>query len=189
MPTKKPKSIHQLKVTLLDAEPAVWRRIQVRSNVTLKTLASVLNAAMGWEGYHIHEFRMGKEVWGPALDMSDDLADCIEDDRDATLEKIAPRKRSTFKYQYDGGDCWLHKVVVEAVLEPAPKQRYPVCLDGALACPPEDCGGIPGYFNLLDAIADRSHPDHEDLLEWVGDKFDPEAFDVALVNKRLRALR
>jgi hypothetical protein len=189
MPTKKPKSIHQLKVTLLETEPAIWRRFQVQSDVTLHKLATVINAAMGWEGYHIHEFIIGKDVWGPELNIDDDFGEGPKNDQDTTLEKVAPRTRCTFKYQYDGGDCWMHKVVVEGVLEPVPKQRYPVCLDGGRACPPEDCGGIPGYANFLDAISDRSHPDHENLLEWIGGKFDPEAFDVAKVNQRLRALR
>jgi hypothetical protein len=104
------------------------------------------------------------------------------------LDKVAPRKRSVLKYLYDGGDCWMHKVVVEDIVEPEPKRSYPVCLEGERACPPEDCGGTPGYYDLLDAMADRKHPEHKNLTEWLGGKFDPEKFDLREVNKALRKI-
>ena len=146
---------------------------------------------MGWDGYHIHEFRVGKEVWGPPLEFDDyfDDASKPKDHRRTTLAKVASRKHSLLKYQYDGGDCWMHNVFVEDVLAPEPEQCYPVCLEGKRACPPEDCGGIPGFYDLLEALADKKHPDHEHLTEWVGGEFDPKALNLDEVNRELKSLQ
>jgi Plasmid pRiA4b ORF-3-like protein len=180
------KSIYQLKVTLLETEPPIWRRVLVDGSATLAKLATIINAAMGWEGYHLHEFRVGKEVWGPPSEFGDDFGGGPKDHRRTTLARVAPRKRSSLKYQYDGGDCWMHHVVVEDVLAPAAKQRYPVCLEGERACPPEDCGGISGFYHLLEALADEEHPDHGHFTDWIDGEFDPLAFDLEAVNKALR---
>lgn len=187
--TKKASPIYQLKITLLETKPPIWRRILVESEVTLAKLSTVINAAMGWAGYHIHEFQVGKDVWGPPLDDDEDFGIEMKDHASTTLEKVAPRIRSVLKYQYDGGDCWMHKVVVEGILEPTAKQQYPFCLEGQRACPPEDCGGTPGFYDLLDALADPHHPDHRSLTEWVGGKYDAEAFDLKEVNEALHRIK
>ena len=189
MPTKRPQSVHQLKITLLGSAPAIWRRLPVTSDVTLHALAAVINGAMGWQSYHLHEFHRGQDIWGPALNVDEDLGYEAKDDRKTTLAQVAPRKRSVLKYEYDSGDGWLHKIVVEDVLAPAPQQRYPDCLDGSHACPPEDCGGIPGYADFLAAISDPGHPEHDAMVTWIGGPFDPAMFEVATAHLRLRGLR
>ena len=123
------------------------------------------------------------------MEFADDFGDAPKDHRRTTLAKVAPRKRSSLTYQYDGGDCWMHNVFVEDVLAPEPEQCYPVCLEGKRACPPEDCGGIPGFYDLLEALADKKHPDHEHLTEWVGGEFDPKALNLDEVNRALRSQR
>ena len=106
-----------------------------------------------------------------------------------TLGEIAPIAGRRFRYVYDLGDGWMHDILVEAIQAPKTPLKYPVCLAGERACPPEDCGRLPGYAALLETLSDPTHPEHEDMVEWVGGGFDPEAFDLAKVNRKLRLLK
>ena len=177
-----PASVHQLKVTLRGIRPPIWRRLRVPSDATLAKLHGFLQAAMGWEDAHLHRFRVGgtsygdRGVLGGVVDRGE---------RTARLGQVAPSDQGTLRYDYDFGDGWEHLIVVEAVLVPEPGVRYPVCVAGKRACPPEDCGGPWGYGALLAAIGDPGHPAHADRLAWLGGRFDPEAFDIADVNRRL----
>jgi hypothetical protein len=107
------------------------------------------------------------------------------DDSKTTLQAVACSEGAQFVYVYDLGDGWQHLIQVEKVLPPGPKAHYPICLAGKRACPPEDCGGAGGYMNLLEAIADPQHEDHDMMIDWLGDDFDPEEFSVEEVNERL----
>jgi hypothetical protein len=185
-----PQDIYQLKVTLLDTRPPIWRRLLVPSGFALEDLHSVIQAAMGWDDSHMHEFRIGQKRFGKS-DPSDRLMgmDPINSERTTRLYMVLGRVRAKATYTYDFGDSWEHAIVVEKVLPPEPGVHYPVCVDGKLQGPPEDCGGVPGYYNLLEAIHDPKHPEHEDLLDWVGGEFDPDAFSVEEVNRRLAAIQ
>lgn len=150
--------------------------------MTLAELHRVLQVAMGWDDYHLHEFEIAGvrygtddgEGWGPAP----------KDERRTRLDRVA-RKGTRFTYEYDFGDGWEHDVEVEDVLDAEAGEAYPACTAGERACPPEDCGGVWGYGELLAAIADPDHDEHEALLEWVGGAFDPEHLDLAGVNRVL----
>jgi hypothetical protein len=109
----------------------------------------------------------------------------MDDDSSVTLSEIAPRERTKFLYEYDFGDCWRHELVIEKILPREEGTRYPVCLAGKGACPPEDCGGIYGYYELVEAVRDPKHKRHEELLDWLGDSFDPEEFDIDAINRVL----
>ena len=110
-----------------------------------------------------------------------------EDEDGIRLSQVfTGKKKARIVYEYDFGDSWQHEIVLEKTLEPEPKVKYPRCVEGARACPPEDCGGIWGYADFLEAISDPKHPDHRDMKEWIGGKFDPEKFSVDAVNKELR---
>ena len=112
-----------------------------------------------------------------------------EDEEDILISKIANMGRKVrFTYEYDFGDSWEHEIVLEKTLEPELKVKYPRCVEGARACPPEDVGGVSGYADFLEAIADPKHPDHREMKEWIGGKFDPEKFDLKAVNRELRTL-
>jgi hypothetical protein len=176
--------LYQLRVDLKGSQPPIWRRVQVKSETTLLNLHKVLQIAMGWHNYHLHEFRIGKLSFGepsPELDFIDE--------RTIKLTQIAPDRRLTFEYIYDFGDGWQHKVTVEKGAEEQAGVQYPICVGGARACPPEDVGGIGGYANFLKAIRDRRHPEHKLYLGWVGGDFDPEAFDLGAVNRKLSRLK
>ena len=112
-----------------------------------------------------------------------------EDERKARLCDLAPAVKSKFIYEYDFGDGWEHVIQVAKIGRPADGVDYPVCLKGQLACPPEDCGGIWGYYEMLEALKDPKHEQHDELLEWIGGQFDPERFDLEEVNAELEDLR
>jgi hypothetical protein len=181
-------AIYQFKVTLKGSDPPIWRRIQVL-DCTLGELHEVLQVVMGWEDCHLHQFIVRGEYYGP-LEPEDVLWDMEKHDEEETsIRQIVKMGRKTrFTYEYDFGDLWQHEIVLEKTLEPEPKVRYPRCVEGAMACPPEDCGRVWGYAEFLEAIGDPKHESHEDMLEWIGGGFDPEKYDLDAVNRELRRL-
>ena len=179
--------IYQIKVTLEDSKPPIWRRLLVRSDVTLAKLHDIIQAAFGWWDYHLHQFVVGETYYGvPDPDYDDYLE--MRDERKVRLHQVVPQEGLKFRYDYDFGDGWLHQVLLEKILPPEPGQEVPLCITGRRACPPEDVGGMWGYYHFLEAIGDPEHEEHAEYLEWVGGEFDPEAFDIEEVNQALRAL-
>ena len=176
--------VAQIKVTLMDTDPPVWRRLLVPAAIRLDRLDRVIQAAMGWTNSHLHMFIHPTGHYGtPDPDLP------LHDEREATLRDLAGRDGDAFGYEYDLGDSWEHEVLLEKLVPAEPGGRYPACLDGARACPPEDCGGTPGYEQLIDTLADPNHPEHHDLLQWLGIEkgtdFDPAHFDPTDANRRL----
>lgn len=187
MPSKRtpaqPASIHRLKITLRHFEPAIWRTVAVPSDFTLGDCHHVIQYAIGWEHAHMHDFRIGKVTYvDPRMPVNED----DQDEDQVTLAQVVPRARRKMRYTYDFGDNWEHDVQVEAVEPPDPALRYPVILDGAQACPPEDCGGVWGYASLLEVLSDPNDPDYEEMLEWVEEPIDPDVFDLKKANKQLQ---
>ncbi len=178
-------SIYQIKVTLEGSDPPIWRTVQLPGDTTLEELHYVIQIVMDWENYHMRQFIADDRSYG----LDEDFMPDPESERIATLKGVAPKPKDRLLYEYDFGDSWEHDVLVENILPSERGVRYPVCVGGELAAPPEDCGGIWGYYDLLDAIQDPDHPDHEEMLEWVQEDFDPEAFDLDGVNRRLEDLR
>ncbi|MEA3339902.1 MAG: plasmid pRiA4b ORF-3 family protein [Chloroflexota bacterium] len=176
-------SIYQIKITLRDSKPPIWRRIQVRSDATLGDMHHIIQEVMGWWDYHLHQFIVGETYYGPLHPGYDDFIDF--DENEVQLSQIVAGEKFSFVYEYDFGDSWEHILLVEKVLPVEPDQRYPICLKGKRACPHEDVGGIWGYDTFLEAIQDPEHPEHEEYLEWAGGEFDPEAFDLDAVNAAL----
>jgi Plasmid pRiA4b ORF-3-like protein len=178
-------TVHHLRVTLLDVTPSVWREIRVPSALPLSTVHAVLQIALGWEDRHLHEWRVGEVTYG--LSDEDSWGEDIADESAAVLGEIAAAD-SVLRYDYDFADGWEHLVEVSAVV-PYDGDVAPVaCLAGARACPPEDCGGPSGYEHLLDALYDPDDAEHEEVVEWLGDSFDPASFDLTSVNHRLEQL-
>ncbi|MEW4568360.1 plasmid pRiA4b ORF-3 family protein [Tautonia sp. JC769] len=181
-------TVYQLKVTLRGSRPPIWRRIRV-PDCTLGELHEVIQVVMGWEDAHLHEFVVRGERYGPPPpdDFGMDFGSEEQDEDTVLLSRVAEGgKRTRMRYVYDFGDSWEHEVTVEKALAPEPGVEYPRCVGGARACPPEDCGGVWGYADFLDAIADPGHEMHEEMREWVGGEFDPEAFDIEAVNEELQ---
>ena len=179
--------IYQLKITLVEIAPPVWRRILVRGDLSLERLHDVFQCVMGWQDAHLHEWTVGGRRYGQPE--PDEPEYEVDEEAKLTLREAAPIEGARFEYVYDLGDSWTHEVTVEKIELPDPELRAAECLIGERACPPEDCGGPPGYEEFLEAIRDPRHPEHKDQLAWVGGRFDPEAFDLAAVNRRLRLLK
>lgn len=209
-----------LRITLNGSKPPIWRRVAVRSDITLGELHEVIQIAMGWTDSHLHQFvlrdkslkpypqemarRLQQDAWDPTLlDRMEGRRVFVtkvtpwgeptemdgEDERAVTLAEVCPKVKSKLIYEYDFGDGWEHTIEVQKIAEPEAGAAYPVCLEGKKACPPEDCGGVWGYYELLKAVADPDHEDHEDMVEWLGEEFDPEALDLEEVNAILAEWR
>lgn len=177
--------ILRLKASIQGTQPPIWRRLELSADLSLHGLHQVLQDAFGWSNTHLHAF----DVAGQRLAPPDPESGTeILDSRKQPLADFEGRV-DCFHYNYDFGDDWLHSLKIEAWADAVPGVHYPRCIAGARACPPEDCGGPPGYEDLLKALGDAKHERHEELKEWVGDYFDPKCFDVAEVNASLKRLR
>jgi hypothetical protein len=189
--TKKPRStetVFQFKITLLGVRPVIWRRIQV-TDCTLDRLHEYVQTAMGWTNSHLHRFEIGKKRYADPMLMDEDMREFgYRDSTRTMMSDVLPKsgKRLRFLYEYDFGDSWAHEVVFEGCPKAGAGMKFPVCLEGERACPPEDCGGWPGYTDLLAALGDKQHPEHESMMEWVGGRFDPEAFDSSAATRAMK---
>jgi len=175
------ETLYIIKVTLRGFRPPIWRRFQIAGSSTLYKLHRVLQVVMGWENSHLYQFCIENVFYGDP-----DPGYGIENAKKTRLDQVAGA-RDSFTYEYDFGDGWNHSIRVEKVL-PAQEKAAPRCLAGKRACPPEDCGGSWGYEEILEAINDPEHGEDE-MLEWVEEDYDPEAFDLDQVNKELRRLK
>jgi hypothetical protein len=180
--------IYQLKITLRHIRPPIWRRVLVPGDMSLGELHDVIQAAMGWQDYHLHQFAVGNVVYGMDPEEDADWGLKSVDERQFVLQSVAPRGKARFSYEYDFGDGWHHDILVEKIIPREKGARYPVCLAGKRATPPEDSGGPYVYDEFLEALRDPKHPDHEQMVQWAGG-FDPERFDLPVINARLARVR
>jgi hypothetical protein len=164
-------SRYQIKVTLIGVKPPIWRRLLVPGALSLKELHHVLQRAFGWDNDHLHQFSVhGRRI-----------------PERFRLDEILTTEKEAITYEYDFGDGWEHRVILEKISD-TPDASIS-CIAGARACPPEDCGGVPGYYALLETLSDPSHPEHGRMLEWVRPGFDPERFDISQINGALARLK
>ena len=177
--------IYPLKITLKYVKPPVWRRVEVPVDIKLGKLHDVIQTAMGWTNSHMHAFVAGGTVYGTP---DPEFGGGTKSERSVRLDGVVD-EGGKLRYEYDFGDGWEHEIKVEKAFDADPATHYPRCTAGKRACPPDDCGGPFGYEELLRAIQDPSHPEHEEMLDWIGGEFDPEAFDVAEVNRGLWRVR
>jgi hypothetical protein len=176
--------VAQIRITLADVTPEIWRRVLVPASITLAGLHAVIQAAMGWEDTHLHMFRIDGKRYGLPEDESGGR-EILDAARYQVSEVVVEGDR--FLYVYDFGDDWRHEITIEGVRALAANETVPAILAGKRACPPEDCGGPYQYPEMLAALGDPDHEDHEHYLEWIGE-FDAESFDLKLANKRLQAM-
>jgi hypothetical protein len=181
--------ILQFKITLLGTKPPIWRRVLVDKSTTFEHLHHIFQLSMGWTNSHLHEFEInGYRIAEPNKDLDEEFGDKSIDASTVTLDSIITDTKEKFKYTYDFGDSWEHQIVVEKFLPRDTKTKYPICIDGKLNCPPEDCGGIGGFYELLDIINNKRHPEREEMLEWLGGQYDAEYFDKDEINQQLASL-
>ena len=179
---KAAQDVISLKVTLRGTRPPIWRRLEVPSQISLELLHDAIQAAMGWDGFHLYAFKTSGRRYGDPT-MVDDVAN----DRRLTLAGVIKSGVRRFFYTYDFGDDWEHEIVIERKKAAIDGLRYPTCVAGKMNCPPEDCGGVWGYQELLAALADPSSTKNEELLQWMEREFDPKKFSIDIVNARIGA--
>jgi Plasmid pRiA4b ORF-3-like protein/Domain of unknown function (DUF1841) len=178
-------AVYQVKVILHGAKPPIWRRLRLPASTTLAQLHQVIQVAFGWEDAHLHAFEVGGRRYSrPDFELWDEAAD----EGKARLQDLASRPGARLRYTYDFGDSWEHDVLVEDALAPD-GVAHAVCLAGRRAGPPEDCGGVWGYAELCEILADPNHPDHDERVEWLGHPHDPAAFDKDAINTSLARIR
>jgi hypothetical protein len=179
-------AVYRFKITLKDSDPAIWRRIET-TDVTLEKLHALIQTAMGWTNSHLHQFEIAGSRYTDLRFMRNDLDDFGAIDYSGLRVSDLVAKHGAklrMGYEYDFGDGWQHEVVLEEVTESEPGIRYPRCIEGARACPPEDVGGVYGFADYVEAITNPSHSEHDDYLEWNG-PFDPAEFDAAKATQRM----
>jgi len=183
------RPIVQLKIILLGIEPEIWRRIQVSSDITLDRLHEIIQAVMGWQDYHLHQFVVGDRYYGIPPADGPLLGPPMKDERGARLRQMISNEGDRFVYEYDFGDSWEHGLEVEKIIPVDEAEEPPICVDGERACPPEDCGGRFGYARILEYFEDPDHIELEEPLSMILQGFAPEAFDLETVNRRLESFR
>lgn len=186
-PLGQSSDVYRLKIVLQDSDPVIWRRVETM-DVTLEQLHALIQTAMGWTNSHMHQFEIAGSRYTDPRFMMDDLDDFGASDYSGLRfsELVAQHGvKMRIGYEYDFGDGWQHEVILEEVTESEPGIRYPRCLDGERACPPEDVGGVYGFANFVEAIANPSHSEHHVFLEWHG-PFDPADFDAETATRRMR---
>lgn len=172
---------YQIKITLLDTHPPIWRRVLVPRDITLRQLHGIVQTVMGWTDSHLHQFVFkGQKYSDPRYR----LGTGIIDERKKRLCEVISRTGSRFLYEYDFGDGWRHELLLEQVQVQDDSFR-PFCVAGERGCPPEDCGGPLGFAELLEILGNPDHPEYDDRLEWVGEDFDPEYFELPEINRKL----
>lgn len=194
MPTAKtsraaPQRIYQLTLELRHIEPRIWRTLLVPENITLTKLDRVIQAAMGWTNSHLHQWHIAGQCF-KIPDPDFDSPGTYVDERKCTLAQALSGDAKEFMYEYDFGDGWEHRINVDRTLPlDAQYNAWPMCIDGANACPPEDCGGPPGYIDFVQAMTDPLHAEHRAMWKWHGGPFSPTAFSLNDANRAIRRLR
>lgn len=177
--------ILQLKITLKHTDPAVFRTIQVSSKINFLKLHDVIQLVMLWENSHLHEFKFNEYRISQLFEESDaDWSEGVIDSKEVVVGKVLT-KGDKLTYEYDFGDSWIHDIIVEKEFPSEPGVFYPRCIDGAMQRPPEDCGGIPGYFGIIELMKGEKNDEYEEMVEWLGEPFDPTEFDLVMVNELL----
>lgn len=167
--------IATIRIELVDTDPLIWRAVEVPTSITLKALHDIIQAVMGWFDCHLWEFSVATRKYGLPMDEDWGTEPRFEASKVRLHDVLAPGK-TIIDYLYDFGDSWEHRLTVSGVRQGDSALSYPRYIGGERNSPPEDCGGIPGFYELLDAIADPDHPNHADMVEWLDD-YDPETFD------------
>lgn len=186
-----PETVAELRITIEDIDPPVWRQLLVPRSMTLADLHDVIQEAFGWWDYHLHEYEVGGLSFGDAEYLNEMLSE--EDRHSFPEDQVRLRDFSAqtphFFYVYDFGDNWVHRIELVGLRVMEPGRRYPACVGGARSRPPEDVGGTSGYRQFLDILADPEDPEHNDMRRWAGPGFDPEAFDLAKTDHAVRNAR
>lgn len=176
--------IYQVQISLMSFKPKIWRRILIPSDMLLSDFHKVIQTTMGWVNGHLHQFVKNRTFYAEVFE-DDDFGMNIVDYKGMKVSDLLKKEKEKIIYEYDFGDGWEHIILLEKVLPVDPKMQYPICLTGKMNCPPEDCGGVWGYANMLEILTQPKHPEYKSYMEWLGEGFDPKYFDKNEINELL----
>lgn len=179
--------IYQIQIALKRFKPKIWRRLLIPSDLLLSDFHKVIQTSMGWTNSHLHQFIKNRTFYTVKM-QDDDLWDEMDnvDYKEIKISDLLKKEKDKIVYEYDFGDGWEHDIILEKILPPDNNTKHPICLTGKMNCPPEDCGGIWGYSDMLEILKDPDHEEYESYIEWLGEEFDPTYFDKDEVNELLR---
>lgn len=182
-----PKKIYQIQIALQGSKPKIWRRVLIPSDLLLSEFHMIIQITMGWTNSHLHHFIQDRTFY-TVRRQDDDWWDEMNnvDYKKIKISDLLQKEKEKIIYEYDFGDGWEHDIVLEKIVPIDNQSKYPICLAGKMNCPPEDCGGVWGYSDMLEVLQDPEHENYESYIEWIGEEFDPEYFDKNEVNILLR---
>jgi hypothetical protein len=183
-----PQKLYQIQIALRKYKPKIWRRILVDPGLKLTDLHLIIQTVMGWSNTHLHQFRKHRIHFVPS---DEDISDLFPDDINYTKKKTKISDILLFEkdkaiYDYDFGDGWEHDLVLEKIIPFEKGMIHPVCVKGKYQCPPEDCGGVWGYEDMLEVLRNPKHPEYKEITEWIGEDFDPDYFNLEEINALLK---
>jgi Plasmid pRiA4b ORF-3-like protein len=184
MTTSPADAIATLRIEIKHIEPLIWRRVAVRNSTSFAALHKVIQATMGWLDYHLWEFVVDEQKFG----VPDPDRPHVKNGATTLLATLIASGTTEFGYVYDFGDNWEHRIVVEQISSTETSAKYPRFLGGERRCPPEDCGGPPGYFDFIENVTNKRSKRAKEALEWYGGPYDPEDIDVEQINITLRRI-
>lgn len=190
-------NVLQLKIRLSEIKPEIWRQVLVEDSISFEKLHEIFQLVMGWDNYHLYKFKVGDTNVEcdeeSVLDASDWPSGRQKEKfvvaSDVKLSDLIKKEKQKFSYTYDFGDNWRHEIVVEKVMGKDNSKKYPRCVGGERACAPEDCGGAWGYYDIMEIRENKKHPEYKErIIDWLGEDFDPEEFNIEKINKKLSRL-
>ena len=183
------KKTYQIQISLNNYRPKIWRRLLISSDLLLSDFHKIIQTSMGWTNSHLHQFIKNRTFYSARL-YDDDLWDDMDnvDYKKIKISDLLKKEKEKIIYEYDFGDGWNHDIILEKILPHDHKLNHPVCLKGKMNCPPEDCGGVWGYSDMLEILKQPDHDEYESSMEWLGGEFDPEYFNMNEVNEMLKTI-
>ncbi len=181
------KSTYQVQIALRKSKPKIWRRILVSPDLRLSDLHKIIQTTMGWTNTHLHQFRKQQTFYTRKTDQDGfwDDPDNVDYSR-IKISDLLKKEKDKIIYDYDFGDGWEHDIVLEKIIANGQNKITPTCLTGKNNCPPEDCGGIWGYADMLEILKHPDHAEYKEYTEWLGEEFDPKYFDKDEINDLLK---
>jgi len=180
------EKIYQIHILLKNSKPRIWRRVIISSDTLLSDLHKIIQTVMGWDNCHLHQFRKGNQFYQIPYDDDVWFGFSTIDYTGMQIDQLLLHEGDKIMYDYDFGDGWEHEIRLERILHPDTPLKFPVCIKGKRNCPPEDCGGVWGYDDLLEILANPQHEEYEEIMEWLGGEFDPDYFNLEEINEMLK---
>lgn len=179
--------IYQIQIALQGSKPKIWRRILVPSDLLLRDFHKIIQTTMGWRNSHLHHFIKNQTFYTQKMEEDDFWEEMNNVDySEIKVSDLLKKENDKIVYEYDFGDGWEHDIILEKIEKDGANENIPICLAGKNNCPPEDCGGIWGYLNMLEVLKDPNHEEYEEYVYWLGDEFDSAYFDITEINEMLR---